>query len=142
MVTGELPALVSVTDRIVLGFIARLPKVKEVGFPESVRTCAMPLPESTALSGEFGALMTSVREPLMLPAEAGVKPNVNVAEPPVAKVSGRASPLTVKPEPLTVASVMVRLAVPEFLTVTVCVLMRPTVRLSNATLAGTTESCG
>jgi hypothetical protein len=94
------------------------------------------------LSGEFGALLTSVNAPVVLLAEAALKLTVKAAEPPGTSVRGKVTALNPKPEPLTVACVMLRLALPGLLTVTVCVLVMPTVTLPKFTLVGTTEIWG
>ena len=54
---------------------------------------------------------------------------------------GNASPLIVKPDPVTLAWEMVAPEPPEFVKVTVCFCELPTVTLPNDTLAGTAANC-
>lgn len=68
-------------------------------------------------SGELGALLTSVRLPEKLLAEAGVKPREKVEEAPGATESGSVRPVKLKPVPASVACVTLRVAVPVFLMV-------------------------
>jgi hypothetical protein len=49
-------------------------------------------------------------------------------------------PVTLKPEPVTVACEMFTVAVPVFVTVTVCVALPPTATLPNVTLVDPAES--
>ncbi len=89
-----------------------------------------------------GALLTSVSVPAVVAAEAGLKLIVNAEEAPGATVSGKEITLAANPEPVTLACVTLRLAVPGFLTVTVCVLVTPPATLPKLMLEGTTEICG
>jgi hypothetical protein len=141
-VTAEFPVFVSVTACVPLLPMVTLPKLNAVGLAESCRTWDTPVPESMTLRGEFGALLTSVRAPVVLLAEAGVKLTVKTAELPGTSVRGKVTPLNAKPVPLTVACVMLRLALPGLLTVTDWVLVMPTVTLPKLTLVGTTEIWG
>ena len=52
------------------------------------------------------------------------------------------SPLVLKPTPVTVACEMVRLAVPELVSVTVCVPLLPTRTFPKARLVGLTVKAG
>ena len=57
-------------------------------------------------------------------------------------MSGRLAALKVKPVPETLAAVSESEAVPELVTVTVCVDVPPTATLPKARLAGATERAG
>lgn len=83
-------------------------------------------------------MLVSVRFPVKLPAEAGANPILKDAEAPGATESGKVNPDTLKPVPLTVACVTLRVAVPGFCTVMVCVLVTPTVTFPKLTADGVT----
>jgi|SRR5450432_2756907 len=103
MVNAEFPELVSVTVCEALVLRARPPNARDVGFEDRCRTWAIPVPESGALTGEFGALLVRCKTPARLPAEFGSRLTVNVDELPGTRLSGKAIPLALKPEPETVA---------------------------------------
>jgi len=140
--TLEFPALEIVTLCVALVPVVRLPKVSDVGDAESCRMLEMPVPVSGTTSGELGVLLTSVMLPEKLLAEAGAKPTVNEAEPPGATESGKANPEVVNPVPAREAWVTLRVAVPGFRRVRVCVLVTLTVTFPKLILDGMTEICG
>jgi hypothetical protein len=74
--------------------------------------------------------------PVTLPAAAGAKASVKFDLCPGLRVKGRANPLVVKPLPETAACEIVRLPVPEFAKVMVCVFLVPTTTLPKLTLLG------
>ena len=78
---------------------------------------------------------------MKLPALAGVKATLKVMLWPAATVAGSVNPVTLKPFPVTLAWESVKSALPEFVTVIVCVLVLPTTTFPKATVDGTTESC-
>src|SRR5208283_4507980 len=94
-VTLALPLLDTVTLCVVLVSVVMLPKLSEAGATSSCRTGAMPAPLSATSSGELDVLLTSVRLPVKLLAEAGVNPIVKVEDPPAATLSGTVRPLKV-----------------------------------------------
>ncbi len=94
-VTLALPLLVTVTPCVVLVPVVMLPKLSEAGATVSCITGAMPAPLSATTSGELVVLLTSVRLPVKLLAEAGVNPIVKVQDPPAATISGTVRPLKV-----------------------------------------------
>jgi hypothetical protein len=122
--------------------VFRLPKLSEVGFAESWDVAATPVPLSTMLVGEPGALLVSTRLPEKLPAEAGAKPTLKEALPPGATDNGKDSPDKVNPVPLSGAWEMLRVAEPGFCTVIVCVLWTPVMTLPKLILEGTTVMSG
>lgn len=63
-------------------------------------------------------------------------------EAPGARLSGSARPVVEKPAPLMLLWEIVSVAVPEFVSVTVCVYVEPTGTFPNAAILGCTESCG
>jgi len=123
MLTAELPVLVSVTLCVALALRVSLPKLSEVVLGVSCRTGASPPPLSGIVVGEVGALLTSVRLLEELAPDVGVKLTMNVADFPGATVNGKARPLRPKPVLGPATCVMLRLALPGLLSVTVCELV-------------------
>lgn len=121
---------------------ASLPKFKDVMLGVSCKTGAAPLPLSAIVVGEVGALLTSVRLLEELALDVGVKLSVNIADVPGASDIGNASPLSPNPAPGPAACVMLRLAFPGLLTITVCEFVWATVTVAKFTLPGTTEIWG
>lgn len=89
----------------------------------------------------FVAVETIDKLPLSVPAAMGAKVRSKFALCPAARVRGNASPLIVKPDPVTLAWEIVAPEPPEFVKVTVCFCELPTVTLPNDTLAGTAANC-
>ena len=79
----------------------------------------IPLPVIVITRGEVAVLFTSVRLPEKLPTERGVKSTVKVEEPLGGTERGNVSPERLKPVPAREAWVMLRLAVPVFLSVSI-----------------------
>ncbi len=79
----------------------------------------IPEPVKATVTGEFGPLFERETLPLTLPAEVGENLAVNDVVWPAPSVSGVVIPLTPKPVPEAVACEIVRLALPEFVKVTV-----------------------
>jgi len=92
MDTLELPVFVRVTLCVALVLVVMLPKLTEVGDGVSWRTVEAPVPARETISGELGVLFTSVRLPEKLLPEGGLKPTVNVEDPPGATESGNDRP--------------------------------------------------
>jgi hypothetical protein len=103
---------------------------------------AVPDPDSAIAAGEPGALLTIEMLPVVAPAAVGVKIAENDALLPALIVIGMLAPLMLNPAPEGEALVIVNVAVPAFVSVTVCVPLLPTDTLPNATLAGLIVSCG
>ena len=89
----------------------------------SCRTWAEPVPLSGIVVGEFGALLTNVRVLEELAPDVGVKLTVKAVDFPGANVSGIARPVSPKPVPGPPTCVMLRLALPGFVSVIVCELV-------------------
>lgn len=142
IVTLEFPELVSVTLCVALVPVVRLPKLNDVGFAESCKVAATPVPLSAMLVGELGALLVSAMLPEKLPAEAGANPTLKEALLPGAIDRGKDSPDKVNPVPVRGAWVTLRVAEPGFWTVMVCVFVTPVITLPKLTLDGTTEIDG
>jgi len=142
METPEFPVFEIVTLWLALVPVARLPKASDAGETESCKMLEMPVPPSGTTSGEFGALLMSVMLPEKVLAEAGTNPTLKEAEPPGATESGKASPDGLNPVPAREACVTLRVVVPGFRMVSVCVLVTPTVTLPKLMLVGITVICG
>jgi hypothetical protein len=142
METLEFPVFVNVTVCEALVPVVRLPKLSDVGFADSCKADATPDPLKGILKAGFVALFVSVRLPERLPAEVGVKPTLNDAEPPGATESGKTIPDKLNPVGLKDAWVTLRVAEPGFCTVIVCVLVTPTATFPKATLEGITVTRG
>lgn len=93
----------------------------------------MPLRPIT--KGEPGALLVIETFPVAFPAVVGPKVAVKVAVPPGVSVCGE-SVLMLKPVPLALAALMERLAVPEFVRVTLTDAVFPIRRLPKLMLDG------
>jgi hypothetical protein len=91
--------------------------------------------------GEFGPLFTMDTLPLTLPADVGENLAVNDVLWPAPSVKGVVIPLTLKPVPAALACEIVRLAVPEFVKVTVWDPLLPTLTDPKLTLEGLAPSC-
>ena len=94
-------------------------KLKLVGFAVSVTVAAVPVPLRATALGEWGALLVMLTLPVRFPAVVGANKTLNVAVPPAGTVAGVVSPLTLKAAPVTDNCVIVREAVPVFVTVKV-----------------------
>src|SRR6266852_6671611 len=92
--------------------------------------------------GELGASLTREMLPDTLPVAVGANCTLNVLDCPAARVSGKVSPLMLKPAPVKVPCAMVKLALPELVKVRFCTPVLPTSTLPKLTLGGVTESCG
>jgi len=78
--------------------------------------------------------------PDALPGAAGANCALKVLDCPGARESGKVSPLMPKPAPVTLPCEIFKLAVPEFVKVTVWALAVPTITFPKLTLLGVMES--
>ena len=102
-----------------------------------------PVPEREKDVGEPGALLVKEMLPEALPAVVGANFAVKVVELPAFTLTGVASPLIVKAaDPLMLACEIVKVALPVFDIVTVCVLLLPVLTFPKAALAGFNAICG
>src|SRR2546425_826408 len=92
--------------------------------------------------GELGVLLTSEMLPDTLPVAVGANCTLKLLDCPAARVSGKVSPLMLKPAPVKLACAMVKLALPELVKVRFCTPLLPTSTLPKLTLGGATERCG
>ena len=100
-----------------------------------------PVPDKLTV-GEELALLVSVTLPLALPAVVGANVSVSVALCPAEMVAGVVTPLPVKPVPVTLTVERFKSAVPEFVIVSACVPVVPSVTLPNAIVVELTEIAG
>src|SRR3989442_1449793 len=91
--------------------------------------------------GELGASLTSEMPPDALPVVVGANCTLKVLDCPGGRVSGKLSPLMLKPGTVELPRATVKLTLPELLKLTACVLLLPTVTFPKATLAGLALSC-
>ena len=98
------------------------------------------MPLRAMVLGEFGALLTSEMPPDALPVVVGVNCTLKVLDCPAGRVSGKVSPLMLKPAPVKLPCAMVKLALPELVKVRFCTPVLPTSTLPKLTLGGVTES--
>jgi hypothetical protein len=134
IVTAAVPPLVSVIGVVFVLPVVTLPNATDVGFAESCG--AVPVPLSEIASGEPGALLVIEMLPEALPADAGANCAVKAALEPALMVSGVVSPDMLKPVPDADAAEIVTLAVPELVSVMVCVPLLPTATLPKLKLDG------
>jgi len=113
-----------------------LPKLTLAGVAESVELAVTPVPLNAIEAGEFGALLTSARLPLSVPADRGANCTLKLLLCPGRIVSGVESPLLLNPLPVSVAWLIVRFAVPVFVRVTLCDFVWPSTTLPKLMLAG------
>ena len=87
------------------------------------------MPLRAMVAGELVALLAMVMLPVTLPAAVGAKATVKEADCPAARVRGSASPVTLKPLPVTLSLEREMLPLPLLETVTVCVALVPVATL-------------
>jgi hypothetical protein len=87
------------------------------------------VPDKPIVAGEPGALLTTEILPESDPADVGAKVAVNEALLPALMFIGIVAPLMLNPVPEAIAWVTVRVALPEFVKVTVWGALLPTATL-------------
>ena len=85
--------------------------------------------------------LTRERLPLTLPLDCGAKMTVKLALCPAARVSGRAGPRRLNPDPVIAAWETVRFEPPELPKTSACEALLPTGTLLKLMLDGVTVSC-
>ena len=100
-----------------------------------------PVPARPTKRGEPGAVLVIETFPLALPDAVGANVTLKIAVPPGVNVCGD-SVLILKPAPLALAALIDRLAVPEFVTVTLTDAVLPTSMLPKLTLDGFAVKAG
>ena len=115
----------SVTICDVASPISTFPKLMLVGL--AVRSPAVTaVPDSGMFNVGFCAFELTATFPLKVPADCGAKVTLNVTVCPDPSVTGSVIPETVNPVPVAVTAVIVALAPPVFLIVSVWVEFVPT----------------
>jgi hypothetical protein len=84
--------------------------------------------------GEFTALLVTVMLPVAVPAVDGSNVALNVAVCPPDKISPDIPPVRLNPAPLTTAFEIVTVEFPEFVSVTLLVVLLETVTVPKAML--------
>ena len=112
MVTLDAVA-VSVAVRLLLAPTGTLPKFKALVFDVRI-PAETPLADRAIVKDGVAAFETTSIVPVMLPAASGVQRTLKVTLCPLARVTGRAKPLTPNPGWVTLAWEMVTVEVPEF----------------------------
>jgi hypothetical protein len=97
-------------------------------------------PERATLTVGVEPVFAIARFPVIVPADAGVKTTVKPWLWPDARVSGKLTPLTLKPAPVGVTLVTVRLDPPELVMVAGLLWLFPTSTIPKLTLVGATVS--
>src|SRR5205807_615694 len=101
-----------------------LPKLTLGGVTDSL-SCT-PVPLRAMVLGELGASLMSEMLPDTLPVAVGANCTLKVLDCPAARVSGRFSPVMLKPAPVKLPCAMVKLAPPELVKVRFCTPVLPT----------------
>jgi hypothetical protein len=118
------PLFVSVTLCVLVWPTTILLKLRDTGEIDSAACVAMPATET--VSGAFGALLITLRLPDAAPTVWGANWICTVTAWPMATIPDEFPDITVNPGPETVAWEISTLAVPVFVTVTLCVALLPT----------------
>src|SRR2546427_282318 len=124
MVKLTLPELVKVTSCNLLLPTSTLTSVERRVGTES--RCRRSPSLWAMVLGELGASLTSEMPPDALPMAAGANRTLTVLDCPGGRVSGKVSPLMLKPAPVTLPCAMVKLALPELVKVRFCTPLLPT----------------
>jgi hypothetical protein len=136
--TAALPVLESVIVCEALLPVTTLPKFSVAGLAESCGCTPAPVADITP--GEFVALLFTETVPFTAPTTVGANTTDSTVVCPAVSVIGVAIPFALNPAPTTATLEIVTFPVPEFVTVTVFVLLFPTFMFPNATLVGLTLS--
>src|SRR2546427_785782 len=139
MVKLALPELVKVRVCTPVLPTSTLPKLTLGGATESIRR--PPISPRVPVTALFRSLLTSEMLPDTLPVAVGANCTLKVLDCPGGRMSGKLSPLMLKPGPVAPPRETVRLTLPVLLKLTACVLLLPTVTFPKATLAGLALSC-
>ncbi len=138
IVTLAVPELLSVMVCVPLLPTSTFPKLKLEGLGESATSVPLPVREATV--GVLYALLLIETLPDALPAAVGTNCALKALDCPGARENGKVNPLILKPAPVTLPCVILKLAVPELVKVTVWALAVPTATFPKLTLLGVIES--
>jgi hypothetical protein len=109
--------------------VAPLPPVPLIVPEMEYPVAATPVPVKETAAGEPGALLVMLKVPGSVPAEVGANCAVTVVLCPTGTFAGVVNPLTLYLVPLAVTWLMVRVALPVFVSVNVCVAVCPSTTL-------------
>jgi hypothetical protein len=116
-VTLAVPVFFNITGSVLLLPRLIFPKLVLVGF--MLIRSALPVPERDTVVGGLPTLSVAIETmPLTPPVAAGANVALKVVVWPPARVSGKASPLMLKPVPVTVSCVIFKEDVPVLVRVT------------------------
>jgi hypothetical protein len=115
-------------------------RFKLAGLAPSNAVAVEPVPDRLMTSGEGWPVITSVRDPLMVVVEVGVKTALNVTLPAGAIVVEVDRPVMLNPAPAAVTCEKIRVVLPVFLSRMGCELVVPVTTLAKLTLAGVAAS--
>lgn len=101
-----------------------------------------PTPPSAIDAGDPGALLAIEIVPEALPEAVGAKTALKLVPCPAAKVTGKLIPFQLNPLPAAVMEEIVSAAVPEFVTLTACAALLPSVTLPKLMFAVPRVNCG
>ncbi len=118
--------MVMVSDRVLLLPTLTLPKAMLAGLGESVPAVTA-VPDTGTVRVAFEASLVTVRLPLGLPDDCGVKTTLNDLLAPAARVNGTVTPLTLNPEPVTATCETFTVVPPELVIVSDKLWVLPTV---------------
>ena len=135
IVTDDPPVLVMVSDKFALLPTSTLPKPRLEGLGLNV-PAVMPVPERAIFRLGFDPFEVMLTLPLTAPPEVGENFTVNEVLWPGVKVTGRVSPLMLKPVPLAAAAEIVTLVPPLLVRVSDWLLDVPSCTLPNEMLEG------
>jgi hypothetical protein len=138
IVAAALPVLETVIVCDALLPVTTLPKFNVDGFV--VSDGCTPVPVTAITPGAFVALLDTETVPFTAPTTVGANTTESTVVCPALSVMGVAIPFAFNPAPTTATPEIVTLPVPEFVTVTVFVLLFPTFMFPNAKLVGLTLS--
>lgn len=139
MVTVDPPVFVTVSDNACLLPTVTVPKLRLVGFAPTAPS-ATPVPDIGRDSGELGASEVIVTLPLALPAVGGENVAVNVVLCEALSARGVVMPVSPNPLPLTETCEMFTVEPVLLVSVTVWLLLVPSVTLPKLSLVGLTVS--
>ena len=95
----------------------------------------MPVPDNGTFSAEFAALDVMAKLPVTLPLALGENITLKLTLWPAVSVVGKAKPLRLNPEPVTLAEEIATLVPPELVRVSVSEPLLPVVTLPRLRLA-------
>ena len=133
------PVFVKVIDCEFVVPFATLPKLTLFG--AALIAAWVPVPVKLSTVDELPALLANDTLPVAAPAVVGAYFTCSAALCPTFSIAGVATPVAVKPPPVTVSPVICTAACPEFVNVTGSVALLPSATPPKLKLAGLSVSC-